>query len=1049
MEYLTRDTAQHPNFARLAAQGATATQGMYPPYISKTFPSHYSMATGLHLEDHGILGNEMYDPSLHRAFDYRHSYDTNEWFKGEPVWVTAERHDVRSAVYFWPGSEAIVKETRPSNYSKYDQSVPFTQRVEIVKEWLQMPETDVKKPSLILAYFHEPDSTGHAHGPDSAEVKQSVIDMDGVLGQLLDVVEMFGANLVVVSDHGMAAVTTEKVIVLDKYIDATLLSEVTIGQVSPFLSVHVKSAAQADLVVNDLKKVDPAKLMVLKRADIPEEWHIKHNDRVGDVVAVAQKGWSIKMHDTSPDTCCGSHGFAGDLQSMRAIFYASGPSFLAGGKIREPFHNVDVYPLLCHLLRVEPAPNNGTLSTFFPVLKRSPTRAHWSALGGFGATWTPSQDGLTLYPATQEVFPLQKFDISVTVPVGLPGVDTEQIRPTFFQEKWGERAARTFSDPVASLICKAKRAVRRDALFVILIFEGCMIDATTRLTVTSGRRTASVTWRTDSNKLFSGSGAKNAILFVGDGMSLPMLSAARLLLRNKPGHDGRLPTDTFPFTGTAFTHSIESIITDSAAGASALNTGHKTANGLTGCYPDGTSGSAELDTDNPRVETTAEYLKRWKDSFKVGVVSTASVVDATPAGVWGHCANRSRGTTLALQGLDMKPDVILGGGQDIFDGAAWQAEGLSSDPHLVEKYSAAGYTMVHTAAELRQAKTDRPQRTLGLFAPKHLETEIDRTRDPSNTQPPLNEMATTAIDLLHEDGGSFFLMVEAAAIDKQAHACDTVRMLGETLEMQNTISSVQKRLEELGILNDTLIVVTSDHATGGFDVYGTANTDPAFQPDKFNTRISMYGHAEWPDWVTTEADPYHVTNWEAAQYTFAAVNADHPGYTEDFKAKLDLPSWWLVQPEQRAKLQARGGLNLVDNLGPSGHIEALKAAVHTGSDVMVYASGPGSERFSGGQNNTNVFFHMLESMMPSSVDNNPCVVKTDLPHQLAVLKAENMLLKERTVDTSTSHDTSNEVSTVIVVLYALFVAGVAFFVCCLYNKMSLIQKSAHLPMQPV
>ena len=1049
--HVSRAIADLPNVARLKEDGAWAEHGMLPSAISETFVSHHSMATGLYAESHGIVSNHMYDTNFNgtgrtKKFEIGEEGGTG-WFKGEPIWVTAERHGVRAATYQWIGGEAYIKGRKATYHADYNSTRPFSEGVDMIDGWLSGDDA----PSLVMAYFPQPDRIGHLYGPDSPEYAAKVVEMDGLLQSIREMVEAHHGNLVLLSDHGMGDISKETPVYIDEVVPKTLVDRVLISSVSPQLTVYTNTSADAAAFLAALKKVEnPAIKLLSLREDLPEDMHLKGGGtRVGNVVAIARKGYSFMLSradDVCCDAekgafgCCGDHGYNNKNIEMRACFGAVGPAFRADSRIAKPIHNVDLYGMFCKLLNVHPSPNNGTQVPFAGVLHKSPIRERWTAVEqGWNALWRPSGTDITIYPPSQEIFPGKRFDMQVTVSLDLPGIamDDTGLASLRFEIR---RADDTWESTKLGDICPGGPAagggvaqVIEDMRYSVVHYKQCVLQASVVVRAVSGLRSAAVRWDVDRRRR-TGDGAKNVVLFIGDGMTLPMLTAARLLLQSGD-RSQTLPTDSFSATGTAFTHSLESIVSDSAAGASALNTGHHTVNGATGAYPDATTGTSHYDTDNPRVETLAEYLRR-EMGFKVGVVTTASVLDATPAGVWGHGSNRTRYTTLALQGLEMQPDVLLGGGYRWFDPTvnAWQEENYAQDPEVLKRYTDAGYSVLRTDEHLRRHAADATagSKTLGLFADKAMLTEKDRVvaTPPASGQPSLSTMTTAAVEMLTKgDDDRFYLMVEAANIDKAAHACDSARMLSEALALQRAIADTQEMLRQKGLLDDTLLVVTSDHGTGGYDVYGTVDQDKAAATT--NGKIRMYGHAEWPDWIA-DAESMTVGNWHDAQYTFAGMNGNHPAYTEDYKAK-DLPVGWLGNNTLLASLEAAGGIPLSNNLGGNVHVDAHNSAVHTATDVMVYANGPGAPRFTGGHPITDVCFSILSALMPPVV---PAPTNTDggntpapanqsdaLLREIVALRAENAHLRSQHGTLACDASKCAVVSPTVAVLLGVFITA--------------------------
>jgi predicted AlkP superfamily pyrophosphatase or phosphodiesterase len=358
-----------PNLARLAEAGVHAPQGMIPVFPSKTFPNHYSIVTGLYPEHHGIVSNTIYDPERDAWFrigDAEAIADPH-WWGGEPIWVTAQRQGLRSATFFWVGSEAPVRGVQPTYWKPYDGSIPGAERVDQVLRWLDLPAHE--RPHLITLYFSAVDSAGHRHGPDSVEVARAVQRVDAHLGRLIQGLEARGlaerVNLVVLSDHGMAATSSEQVIVLDDYLD---LSEIRIVERSPVLMLHPRPG-KLGRVLRALDGAHPH-LAIYSKEQLPARLHFGDHPRIPPVIGLADEGWTIRSSrrkDSASEAQLGTHGYDGSLRSMRALFVASGPSFQKRLEI-EPFENIQLYELFCALLGVEAAPNDGELDVLRRVL---------------------------------------------------------------------------------------------------------------------------------------------------------------------------------------------------------------------------------------------------------------------------------------------------------------------------------------------------------------------------------------------------------------------------------------------------------------------------------------------------------------------------------------------------------------------------------------------------------------------------------------------------------------------------------------------------------
>lgn len=355
-----------PNFDYIIKNG-TAASKLEPAFPSKTFPNHYTIATGLYPGNHELISNGFYAPDLNKyyAIRDREAVENGQFYKGEPIWVTAEAQRVKSASYFWVGSEAKIKGYRPTYYKVYDHNFPYEQRLDTVIHWLNLPYAD--RPHLITWYIDHPDSKGHKYGPDSPEIIESVEFMDSLLGDFLNKVNNLpikdSVNFIVVSDHGMAATSNEKMVYLNKFLDNTII-DTAIG-VSPFTLIYPKEDYK-DSVFNILNAVNG--ISTWKKENIPERYHLKQSKRVSEIIVVADSGWNTAFTNYKNDYSGGTHGYDNTNPDMYGIFYGIGPAFKKNynaGKL----YNTDIYNLISHILEIQPAPNDGIPERIMHVLK--------------------------------------------------------------------------------------------------------------------------------------------------------------------------------------------------------------------------------------------------------------------------------------------------------------------------------------------------------------------------------------------------------------------------------------------------------------------------------------------------------------------------------------------------------------------------------------------------------------------------------------------------------------------------------------------------------
>lgn len=363
-DYSRKYGARH--LLAVGKSGASVPEGMIPSYPSVTFPNHYTLVTGLYPEHHGIVANKFYDPQRKEYYSYSDPASSTDgsWYGGTPLWVLAEKQGMRSACFFWPGSEAEIDGMRPSYYLKYDDKVPGKQRIEQVIRWLQLPAE--QRPHFITLYYANVDHAGHQFGPESPQTAAAVKDVDGMVGMLwaaLDHLQL-PVDLIVVSDHGMER-EQGSWINLEKYAD--LSNFITVGSL-----LYPNSEAAAENAYQQLK-IKTDQFTVYRRKRVPAEFHYDSNPREGDPVIVPNGPYAIRAHaptggtDRPPEL--GVHGYdPATMKSMRGIFFAVGPDIRPGVTL-QPFENVNVYPLIAKILGLDPPKVDGSINVLSGILK--------------------------------------------------------------------------------------------------------------------------------------------------------------------------------------------------------------------------------------------------------------------------------------------------------------------------------------------------------------------------------------------------------------------------------------------------------------------------------------------------------------------------------------------------------------------------------------------------------------------------------------------------------------------------------------------------------
>jgi alkaline phosphatase len=524
---------------------------------------------------------------------------------------------------------------------------------------------------------------------------------------------------------------------------------------------------------------------------------------------------------------------------------------------------------------------------------------------------------------------------------------------------------------------------------------------------------------------------RNVILLLGDGMGVANRTAARVVSHGvtEGRSNGLLAMDRMEATGLVMTYSFNSIITDSAPGMSALSTGHKSNNNQVGVYPDNTLGDP---FDNPRVEYIGELLRRERgEGFRVGLVTTADVADATPAGNAVHTASRDALPLIAARYLDERDangvSVLLGGGSRHFRPGSDEGSSRSDERDLLAEFTAAGYHHLATATELNDllAAGQVPDRLLGLFHSGHMNVAFDKVGagrysdeladeayEGLRDQPVLADMTRLALRSLesHAPDG-FYLMVEGASIDKQAHAVDAERTIWDTIEFDHAVAAALEFAERTNTDddpdNETLVLVASDHETGGFAMVAVGNERYApttldravrdyaavfrFQTDQVldffpNYEVDATGFPVDPDperklllgWA---ASPDRYENWLSNRRAGAPATyerrAGAPAGAPQAGAVMAVPDPARDGPDPDGDNRSVDGRPvagfLVEGIIENGaegcpaedacpaDTRALPLTIsgHTASDVPISASGPGAFLFTGTFDNTEVFLKML------------------------------------------------------------------------------------------
>ncbi|XP_044150313.1 ectonucleotide pyrophosphatase/phosphodiesterase family member 2 isoform X2 [Bufo gargarizans] len=357
--YMKEGNKVLPNIYKLRTCG-THTPYMRPVYPTKTFPNLYTLATGLYPESHGIVGNSMYDPVFDANFSLRSREKFNHrWWGGQPIWITADKQGVKAATFFWP---IVITQQR---------------RVMTVLQWLHLPDSE--RPYVYAIYLEQPDQAGHRYGPFSSELVNQLKDIDGVVGMLMDGLKQMKlhrcVNIMFVGDHGMEEANCEKTEFLTSYLSnvddfAFLPGSLGRMRTKSNLPKHDPKTVVANLTC---KSKDQHFKPYLKQ-HLPKRLHYANNRRIEDIHLLVDRTWHVAKKQVDvykkAGKCSfqGDHGYDNKINSMQTVFVGHGPSFKYKSKV-PPFENIELYNVMCDLLGLKPAPNNGTHGSLNHLLR--------------------------------------------------------------------------------------------------------------------------------------------------------------------------------------------------------------------------------------------------------------------------------------------------------------------------------------------------------------------------------------------------------------------------------------------------------------------------------------------------------------------------------------------------------------------------------------------------------------------------------------------------------------------------------------------------------
>ncbi len=548
------------------------------------------------------------------------------------------------------------------------------------------------------------------------------------------------------------------------------------------------------------------------------------------------------------------------------------------------------------------------------------------------------------------VYPLDRATILAGSPFDVKVEFDGVVKPEDVKVTVNGQDYRTVLGKEAEFVAEEKG--KEDAVLgSALILRGLTIPTAGayKVEVANGSKTKAVTW--DVYTTEATPKARNIIFLIGDGLSVAHRTAARIMSKGmtEGKANGRLNIDDLDHMAFIGTSSTEAIATDSANTMSAYMTGHKTAVNALGVYADRTPDSL----DDPKVETIAEALRR-QTRKSIGIVTTSELQDATPAAVVSHTRKRADKPEITGMMFDVKPDVVLGGGSAYFLGKDTPGSKRKDDKDYIKLFQEAGYTLATSKTELAAAEGTNTGKILGLFHTGNMDAMLDRgflkkgTVDKFPDQPGLVDMTKSALDQLSKNPDGFFLMVEAANIDKMSHPLDWDRAVVETIEFDKTVGLAR----EFAARNpDTLIVVTGDH-THGVSIIGTV--DDERPGTDMREKVGTYADAGFPNYTDADGDGY-PDKIDVTRRLFLNAN-NGPDHYETFRPKLDGPFVPAIQNEKKEYVANEEYKTVPGAVFVEGNIPREgDSGVHAVDDVVLQSTGPGSEGFKGYMEQSDVY----------------------------------------------------------------------------------------------
>ncbi|XP_029359734.1 ectonucleotide pyrophosphatase/phosphodiesterase family member 7 [Echeneis naucrates] len=355
-----------PNLDQLVLDGVKAKY-ITPPMLTMTSPSHFTTITGRWVEDHEVVHNMMFNTTTNLKVPHKQTLTRSEWWDNGvlPLWITAQNQGLKTASFFYPGGGAnysgqAVNRVRVEAFDHQDDNeTEWRQNIDTVMSWFSEDNFD-----FVTLYYGEPDNVGHAKGPDHPDRKTIIQQIDRTIGYLREAIELHqlsdSLNVIITSDHGMTTVKKRPLvdeIILNKYLNLLKLVSFEILDYGGFGILTPRPGKQQQ-VFDALSKAP--NLTVYKKDQIPQSFHLGRSERLPPIVVVADLGFNLNSRFIVYVNK-GDHGFHNGEMDMKTIFRAFGPDFRRNF-LSKPFDSIHIYPLMCKLLGIKPAPHNGSLA---------------------------------------------------------------------------------------------------------------------------------------------------------------------------------------------------------------------------------------------------------------------------------------------------------------------------------------------------------------------------------------------------------------------------------------------------------------------------------------------------------------------------------------------------------------------------------------------------------------------------------------------------------------------------------------------------------------